>query len=399
VHAWLNRSLGRLYCRSFFVLSCLSSFLMFWCNWRIVPGMGKAASLVATSLYVGMLVENLLRDLTVEQYNRRYAFKIFVVMCLTSVALFEMSRDYLLYLPVLLGMLFLNVNAIFRSPFVDRMILVYMALPAIKVLLFYPQSARLEYLSQVVLFTSVSYLTNHLFQANKSQLEESDNRAAMLQSLFGMVTPLLAHDVRNELAKMQRLALKKYRDDPDLFENVMHDHIRAITRMVDSVTLESQSPVSFAELSKELSCMRRPQNVRVSFHEQDARLFVSNRNIVHSVLANLLENSIEAAIRCGDSHHISVRKGEDSIQVEDDCGGFDPKQVVFGRSWKQGSHHGVFLRTLTDPSFERLFHFRAEIKRTNVGMSVTLVFAKVVQEENDTISSAIVDEGDQCMSM
>jgi len=378
VHAWLARSLGRLYGRSFFVMSCVSSFAMFWCNWLIVPGMGRMASLAAGILYAVLLLECLLRDWTVDQYNRRYAVKIFAVMCLTSVALFELPRDYMLYLPVLLGMLFLNVNAIFRSALLDRLIIVYMALPALKVLLYYPRADHLEYLSQVGLFTFVSYLTNHLFQTNKGQLEESENRAALLQSLFGLVTPLLAHDVRNELSKMQRLALQKYRNDLDLFEKVQNEHIQAITRMVDSVTLESQGVVRFDELIKELSCVHGLVQVQVRFREEDDLMLVSNRNIVHSVLTNLLENAIEAAQRSGTSHEITVTKRGAQIVVEDDCGGFDPAQVLSGKTWKQGSHHGVFLRTLVDPTFERLFHFKADLERTSHGMAITLTFARTV---------------------
>jgi hypothetical protein len=108
----------------------------------------------------------------------------------------------------------------------------------------------------------------------------------------------------------------------------------------------------------------------IDYVELDDSTFYTNKNILYSTIKNFLENSIEANSNC----FVVVIKEKDRITIIDDCGGFD-LETMKGKTTKEKKNlHGIFLKTITDPSIKNLFNFEVKIDRMDNGTRVKIVF-------------------------
>ncbi|MBK9576350.1 MAG: sensor histidine kinase [Fibrobacterota bacterium] len=344
----------------------------------LVPKVGQILALVASSVYLGMIVECLLRSREYDhsEYRARYIALIFVGMVVISVAVFVLPADYVLYLPILMGILFFNVNTILKSEVLRWAIVAFMATPFLQLVVLQRFQA-LEYFYILLLFVGISVLSNKLFHVNATTLEASERQATILRQVFRMANTLTQHDVRNELQKMQVLATARFRQDPILFLDTLSGFTESIEYLVDTRPFESRDWVIVTEILDRIVHLTDDPSIEFSRDLTEAKPLWVNRNILYSVLKNLLDNSIEAARKLGSPRKVRLVCKDACLRLEDECGGFPLDQVGRGISEKRGQGHGIFLQILLDPTSEAIFGFKAEIANSGTGTRVTLRFPQM----------------------
>jgi len=358
----------------FYVFSCALNLLSMLFGVVLLPLSGKILCGAGSAVLIGLLVESRFqKSFAGEDYRRRYVVKMLMGMAAIGASMFLLDRDYLLFLPMLMGILYLNVNTILRSTLITVSCIVFMSTSLVKIALS-SQANKLEHLAVMTLFMTTAFLSGLIFRTSKNELEEVENRSRMMRCAFQLASQLMRHDMRNALQQMQVLGLARYRNDPELFLGTMSDHTEALDRIVSADLFSDAQEIRFGELVRELADLL---SHRCEIHHQslDEEPLVGNRSLVHSVLKNLLENSIEAAQRQGISPSVRIVKAGDKITVLDNCGGFDITRVLEGRTAKaDAANHGIFLRTVTDPAIASLFGFRVELCPVQGGTSSILTF-------------------------
>jgi hypothetical protein len=363
------------YSRKFFLGSGAIAVMVHSGTFFLVPGVGPVLAVFACSVYLGMILECLFRSREYDhsEYRVRYIALVIVGMVVISVAVFVLPEDYVLYLPILMGVLFFNVNTILKSEFLRWAIVVFTAMPFLQ-LLFLQRFQALEYFYILLLFVGISVLSNKLFHVNATTLESAERQATILRQVFRMANTLTQHDVRNELQKMQVLATARFRQDPILFLDTLSGFTECIESLVDTRPFESRDWVSITEILGRIAHVTGDPSIEYSQDLSEAKPLWVNRNILYSVLKNLMDNSIEAARALGGPRKVRLVCMDSCLRLEDECGGFPLEHVGRGISQKRGQGHGVFLQILLDPTAETIFGFQAEIANTGTGTRVTLRF-------------------------
>lgn len=358
----------------FYTFSCALNLLSMVFGILLLPPSGKILCTAGSGVLLGLLVESRFqRTFSGEDYRRRYVLKMLMGMAAIGMSMFLLDRDYLLFLPMLMGILYLNVNTILRSSLITASCIVFMSTSLVKIVLS-SQANKLEHLAVMILFMTTAFLSGLIFRTSKNELEEVENRSQMMRCAFQLASQLMRHDMRNAMQQLQVLGMARYRNDPALFRKTMSEHTQTLDRIVSADLFSDAQEIRFGELIPALS---NQLSHRCELHHQslDEEPLVGNRNLVHSVLKNLLENSIEAAQRQGASPCLRIVKVGNKITVLDNCGGFDITRVLEGRtSKKDAANHGIFLRTVTDPAIASLFGFRVELCSVQGGTSSVLTF-------------------------
>lgn len=366
-------SIRTFYTRTFFLLSSLPSMMTFVATFRMVPFPSDVLAVVAVVAYLALIAERFIRpgEFTKVQYDRRYVVLILLGMAVVTSDVFVLREDYILYLPILTGILYINVNAFLRSRVLRWAIVVFMASPLVPLFL-EGRSRAATYIGVLVLFAFITWASNLLYHVNATVLDASERELEILRNVFRLSNALVQHDVRNEMQKMQILATARYRQDPVRFLDAFSDFTERIESILDSRPFETRALVRPRELLDRLSHLTADPNIRFEAHLDDKQAISANRNLLFSTLKNLLDNSIEAARSNGIRGHVVITQKPGEIILEDDCGGFRVESVREGRSQKSGDGHGVFLRTILDPTAEAIFGFRVDIVNTGKGTRVTM---------------------------
>lgn len=358
----------------FYIFSCALNLLSMVFGVILLPLPGKILCGAGSAILVGLLVETRFqKSFLGEDYRRRYVVKILMGMAAIGLSMFLLEREYLLFLPMLMGILYLNVNTILRSTLVTVSCIAFMSTSLVKIALS-SQVNKLEHLAVMTLFMTTAFLSGLIFRTSKNELEEVENRSRMMRCAFQLASQLMRHDMRNALQQIQVLGMAHYRNDPELFMRTMSDHTDALDRIVSADIFSDAQEIRCGELVAELSD-QLSHHCEIHHQSLDEEPLVGNRNLVHSVLKNLIENSIEAAQRQGTSPHVRLVKIGNRITVLDNCGGFDINRALEGRTAKSdAANHGIFLRTVTDPAIASLFGFRVELCPVQGGTSSVLTF-------------------------
>jgi hypothetical protein len=328
----------------------------------IIPDVGLILSVFGIVLFSGMLIEGIYKkDFTVPEYNSRYFSKIFYEIVLVSVALFTMHNEYLLYLPILLAMLYLNVNTILKSKTIQNVSYVFMMLPLLKVFTM-PTQDILAYISVCVLFVMVSILSTFLFKANQELLEDAEKNTELLKEIYKMANRHPKHQVRNELGKLNILAYKNYSDDPAAFLGIISECSQNIIRYTNTDVFDNFEVINLETLCGELD--KFTTNTSIIYHNSfmDCRNIISNRNFLESVLKELLENCIAKAKFNNSIGDVVLYKRENTLTILDECG----KQVSDG--FKR------FLGVVQSQVVETIFQFKLTIHETSSGYEYKIVF-------------------------
>lgn len=248
-----KRAINNLHHPTFYMLSCLSNLIIIGFSYYLLPVLGKPVAYTGIALMVGLLIEfEVRKPYSHAQYNIRYVIKMMAGMVVISLGVVFIERDYILYLPILMGMVYMNVNTIIKNKTLQISALVMMFVPAVKVIATKPQN-MFEYLSVIFVFMSVSLLSSTLFRTNKETLEEAENVSTMMRGVHGLITHLTRHDVRNELQKMQILGTPTYRKNPMLFLETMHQYQSSIEKLVDNNIFDDRAEIDIPGLMDSLS--------------------------------------------------------------------------------------------------------------------------------------------------
>jgi len=364
-----------LYSRKFYIFSCILNLISAVFSYFTIPVHGSYIAIAGVVLFIFMALESLAPDeFTVSQYVNRYTIKILFGMVVVSTSIFSVDKDYILFIPVLLGLMYLNVNSILKSKFIQYLAPVFMTIPIFKVIIS-DSYDLVEYLALLFLFIGTSTLTSFLFQTNKHSLEEHERRGKMIKQIYKLMNHLTVHDVRNELQKMQVLAMDRYRKNTTLFIKTLNDFNNNIDKIVDNKLFESSESIDIKDLIEDMSHIIRRGDVCFYPSFKDNTMIYSNKNILFSTLKNFMENSIESARRKGITCQIQFIKDENQITLIDNCGGFEINKIKFGNTEKEDKDkHGIFLKTIIDPSIKNLFGFEVGIVRLEHGTKVILQF-------------------------
>ncbi len=372
-----------LFSKKFYLLSCFLNLVSFIFSFFTIPVFGGHIALAGFVLFTFMILEAANPgDFTREQYVNRYVLKILFGMTVVSTSTFYIVKDYILFIPVLLGLLYLNVNTILQSKFINWVVPFFMGIPVVKIYVS-GNYDLVEYTSLIVLFIGTSLLTSILFKTNKYGIEENERRGKMIKQIYKLMNHLTVHDVRNELQKMHILALDKNRKNTPLFLKMLNDFTENIDKIVDNKLFESSEPIDVKELMESMSHIIRRGDVCFFPSFVDNFPIYSNKNILFSTLKNFMENSIESARRKDITCQIHFIKNGNQITLVDNCGGFEVNRIKFGNTEKDDKEkHGIFLKTIIDPSIKNLFGFEVNIIRIETGTKVVLTFQDQEEQNN-----------------
>ena len=355
-----------LYNKKFYTLSCLSNISSYIFTYFLAKEVGYVAIVFGT-IQLLFVSEIGLKHFTKEMYNHRYIVTIVSGMVMITFSMFDINKDYVLFLPIMLGFMYLSVNNFIMSKIVKVCSIIFMLTPIAKVFVSKNYSF-VEYFGVLSIFTFFIYVTNKLFVNNYKNVKELEQKAEEIKSIFKLMSHLTIHDINNELQKMQILATKKYRNDPELFVDTLSDFTNSLMSLSNMDIFDNFEDIYVASL---ISNMNHVTNkASIDYVELDDSTFYTNKNILYSTIKNFLENSIEANSNC----FVVVIKEKDRITIIDDCGGFD-LETMKGKTTKEKKNlHGIFLKTITDPSIKNLFNFEVKIDRMDNGTRVKIVF-------------------------
>jgi hypothetical protein len=377
-----NRSVQTFYSGWFYALSCLMNMAFAACAIALVPFPGSALAVVCFAQATALAVEFFARKrtLSVKAMQNRYLAKIFAGMAVIVSSAFLLDRDYMIYVPVVVGMLYLNINTLLRSTALHWAGVLFMALSIVKALLLHHGTAReiAEYLSTAILLTGSGFLSFGLFRSNKRTYEENEQQASTLMAVSKMLNQLLVHDVNNALTSIFIVAGEKYRSDKQLFMEELERRVGVVKDLIDSRIMDHQEAVEVGDVLDQMMSLAGGPGVAIETEIVDTERVVTNRNMLYSILRNHLETSMEAASRANRPCNIRVRKVGCSVAVEDDSGGFEVEDIRPGASSKSGAQgHGIFLSTITSPVIQVAFGFKVDVSRTRTGTRVELVFDRL----------------------
>ena len=374
-----KKSISNLNNPVFYYLSCFANTVTLSFAYFTVPRFGTVLGVVGDSILLILIVEFALRrkELTEKQYTLRYVVKVILGTAAVSCGVLMIDKDYVLYLPILVGMMYFNVNTILKSAVVQYTTILFMCIPFIKLIIMNPVNLT-EYISVISVFLGISILSTMLFRTNKEKLEEAEKTSSMVIGVHKLMTGLALHDIRNTLQKMQILATAKYRNDIQLFMTTMYRDMKAIEQCVENNMFSQSEEVNIVDIVDSLSHITNNNSVLFCFVCEDQEPVFGVRNMIYSALKNFIENSIEATQRQHKISTITVAKSDNKVIITDNCGGFDVSAITKGVSAKvPGSKkHGIFLRTITDPAIRNLFGFTANIERIEDGTKITMIFDK-----------------------
>lgn len=377
LYGYTKKSIENMCNPGFYLVSCVSNMLVLSLSYFVVPVVGKHLAIFGTASMLVLILEFSWRGkrFTESVYNTRYVIQIIIgAVAITSGIVF-INKDYMLYLPILMGMMYFAVNTIIRSQLVQYTSIGLMVLAPAKILITQPKD-MLEYMSVVVLFTTVVVLTTVVFRTNKERLEDVERTSTVLRGTHYISTHLMTHDVRNTLQEMQSLALPRYRNSTTAFLYLLQSYSETIDKIVSNNAFDEMADVSIADVVNSLNHLTTTKRMVFSYIEEDDACVVSVKNVVYSILKNFIENSCEAADRIGIVPNIVVAKTHNKVTITDNCGGFDVSGIRNGYTSKTKNckNHGVFLRTVTDTAMYELFGFCVDVARIHNGTKIVVKF-------------------------
>lgn len=362
-----------MFSRLFFMTACLSASAIMMFSYVIITRPYNNFALVLLVVYLALMVEHAFRRFTQAQYRTRYTITVVMEASVTTAALFTMNAEYILFVPVILGTMFIGVNSILKSRIIGVTTWIFLAMPIVKVVVLGPFNKLYAALS--LLFILSAAVSEVVFRNHAYRTVEGERRADALIAAFAMTNQLTTHNVRNVSQRIQGLALPKYLNNPELFAEKLNTYLCEIDRLVNTRLFESHNAIDASSVFNLLSASVGDADI---FSDFDSQPVICNEHALYGCLKNLIDNSREAAARLKRKATIHVTKRLNTIVIIDDCGGFDTSNIRSGLSSKpvdkDPTRHGVFLRTVTDPSFHHIYGFSVELEQITGGTKTTLTF-------------------------
>lgn len=363
-----------LFKKDFFIVSTVSNIISLGFTMFIVPKTYLLTSLLCL-LFLLMLVESFTKEYSLEQFKNRYIFKIVSGMFITSLSVIFVNKDFVMYVPVLLGILYLNVNTLLNSKLIKYCSIIYFAVPVFKAFVYYSGSARIEYLAIMFVFISVSVMTFYLFNSNRECIADTKNEAQTIKNINDLVYTITSRSVEKEITNIIDIVKSVYKNSADdVVQNTLNscENIRTIISEAD---YNKKEIVDLKEIFGMLDYLTSRSNINIDI-QFDNQYVYSNKMMMFSTIKNVIENSYEAAVRRGIMADIIVRKYGNIMTIKDNCGGFDMSKIESGYSAKQKTegNEGLFLKTITSPYVKTIFNFNIDVRQIENGTQIDIAF-------------------------
>jgi hypothetical protein len=164
-----------LYNKKFYTLSCLSNISSYIFTYFLAKEVGYVAIVFGT-IQLLFVSEIGLKHFTKEMYNHRYIVTIVSGMVMITFSMFDINKDYVLFLPIMLGFMYLSVNNFIMSKIVKVCSIIFMWMPIVKIVISEKYSF-VEYFGVLSIFTFFIYVTNKLFVNNYKNVKELEQKA------------------------------------------------------------------------------------------------------------------------------------------------------------------------------------------------------------------------------
>lgn len=364
------------YTKGFFIGSCLGATGLLCLSYFTVPVVGHGLALFGALAFLLLIGEFALRTPTDKAgYDIRYEITIYIEIAVNTVSSLYNHNDYMLFLPIILGMLYTNVNAIIRSPRIKVASILFMLYPSALALVT-QRRTDIGYGGLILFFTLAVVLTNLIVLTQRVAIDDAERQRELFRTFTRLSNHLATHDSRNLLQKMQSLVALSVTDFRKLaaFESYAEELDQVInSRSADAVVSLNHYQVA-AQVLTSSSFSDATVHVVASDH-----MVLCNESILYTTIKNLCENSVEAARRRELVPHLVIVSDQSSLRITDYSGGFDPKSIKFGSSTKAASgSHGIFLASITDPSLSTVLGFTVNFLPFPGGTTTVLTFSDPV---------------------
>lgn len=363
------------YTRGFFITACLGASGLLALSYFTVPVVGPALALFGAFVFVFMIAEFAITNPTTkQQYNIRYEITIYVEILVNTISSIYNRSDYMLFIPIILGMLYINVNAIIRSPRIKVAAILFMLYPSVLSIIM-QRHTDVGYTGLIIFFTLAVVLTNLIVLTQRVALDGAERQRAFLQTFTKLSNHLATHDSRNVMQKMQSLVALTVRDLPKLVE--FESYVTDLDVIINSRTMDSVAPVNPYIVASQVLASSSFRDTTIQVIPTNATV-ECNESVLYTTIKNLCENAVEAARRRSLQPHLVVVPEGNSLRITDYSGGFDASLIKEGRSEKATSgDHGIFLRTITDAAFSPILGFSVRFLSFPGGTTVVLDFVRM----------------------
>lgn len=307
-------------------------------------------------------------------YIKRYIVTIVIVMLNVDTAMYLLRSECILTMPFVIGIVIGNINVIFKSHIIRYLNMVFITSPLIKLFM---SVWTIERFAVFICLLSMCVVAHFILASNRRKIESETNaKANFVKEVVGLSADLNNHDLRNELTKMLKLSSKKYRENLPMF---LEEFDRCMSNVLKcaSFNIFENSDIDVEDITARLKSMISQNSGEFILEIEDNIKLTGNHNIVYSMIKNFIDNSLEAASSNSIKPEIALIKYDNVIEIVDNCGGFDVNKIALGRSSKSGEWHGVFLRTITDPSMQKMFGFKVSIYSMGDGTRIVIEFNQV----------------------
>lgn len=353
-----------LYTKEFYLLSCVANLISSIFAYFVIPPSANLIVLFGLGLFVSCIIESMFRnDMSHKEYNERYSVKIFYQIAITSISLFTLKNDAILYLPILLSMLYLNVNSIIKSKIVQYASLAFMISPLYKVF-FLPSNEILMYLAVCCLFIFATFLSTFLFKNHQEKIESSEHNMRILKEVYNLTQRHPVHDIKNELTILNLCSYKYQLDYPKFLEQ-LRESTENIQRYANTNIFENEEVINLENLINDLNTYTNHSSINCFNSFMDRRPIVSNRNFIYSVFKNILDNCIQKSIKSNVVGDVVLIKKENCFILRDECG------LEVSDKFKN------FLEVIEDEMVKNMFGYDIKIDTLNNGYEYKISFERV----------------------
>lgn len=352
-----------LYTKEFYLLSCVANLISSIFAYFILPDAANLIAIFGLGLFISCIIEMVLRnDMTKKEYNERYSIKIFYQIAITSISLYILKYESVLYLPILLSMLYLNVNSIIKSKLIQYSSIAFMLSPLYKVF-YLPSGEILLYLSVCILFMFATFLSTFLFKNHQEKIDSAEHNANILKEIYRLTQRHSVHDIKNELTILNLCSYKYHLDYPKFLEQLKESSDN-IQRHANTNIFENDETINLEHLIDDLRPYTSHSSINCFNSFMDRRPIVGNRNFLYSVFKNLLDNSIQKSIENNVPGDVVLIKKENSFILRDECG------LQVSDKFKN------FLSVIQDEMVKNMFGFNIKINILSNGYEYKISFER-----------------------
>jgi hypothetical protein len=354
-----------LYTKEFYLMSCFANLISSTFAYFILPASANVIVLFGICLFIACIIEAVFKkdDITKKQYNELYSIKIFYQIAITSISLLVLKNECIMYLPVLLSMLYLNVNSIIKSKLIQYSSIIFMLSPLLRVF-YLPSNEIFLYLSVCVLFIFATFLSTFIFKNHQEKIDSSDHNMNILKEVYRLTQRHPAHDIKNELTILN-LCSHKYHDEPSKFLEQLKESTENIQRYANTNIFENEEVINLENLINDLRNYTSHSSINCFNSFMDRRTIISNRNFLYSVFKNILDNCIQKSIKNSYVGDVILIKKENCFILRDECG------LELSDKFKN------FLEVIEDGMVKNMFGYNIKIDTLSDGYEYKISFEKV----------------------